>query len=80
MQIEDRPLDTDGQSWYTGIDSPLRVTIKRDNPCLFCRHFQPELPKPFAKHTIEALCVFLVLKRAHKVIRVSNQARFTRRV
>jgi len=50
--------------------------MKRDDPRLFRRQLQPKLSQSFAQYSVEALRIFFVLKRAHKIIRVPHQTRF----
>jgi len=51
--------------------------MKRDNARLFRCQFQFEPPEPVLKCSVEPFSVTLVLKRTHKIVGVSDQARLT---
>jgi hypothetical protein len=55
-----------------------RLTVPEgDAPGLVCRQCQPELPEPLSSCLVKALGVALMLKRAHTIVRVANQARLS---
>jgi hypothetical protein len=51
------------------------MPAERDDPRLVRRHLQPELPQPLTHFLLEPFRVHLMLKRAHEIVRVVNQAR-----
>jgi hypothetical protein len=70
------PVELKTQEVEPGLTGGL-VTMKRDNPCLVRCQLQVELCQSFAKHTIEAFRIVLILKGADKIIGISYQTSFT---
>ena len=69
------PAKLETQEVEPGLARCVRRT-ERNNPRFLCRQFQPELPQSLSQPFIEALGVCLFLECAHKIIRISDQARF----
>jgi hypothetical protein len=72
------PAPTKLQPQKVNAGGAQRLTLPEgDAPGLVCRQCQPELPEPLSSCLVKALGVALMLKRAHTIVRVANQARLS---